>query len=130
MRLTEMVTPLKPLEAMAMRKVFVASDVGGHGARDQTASPACCFAPAIGKPGARKQSFVWSATQCCANDSTRRAQRFVREERTWTRAVRGYEGVYARVLGRASDHPMDSSLSHCRERLLCLRRFALLSPGR
>src|SRR5687767_15913868 len=30
MRLTEMVTPLKPLEAMAMRKVFVASDVGGH----------------------------------------------------------------------------------------------------
>ena len=30
MRLTNMVTPLKPLEAMAMGKVFVASDVGGH----------------------------------------------------------------------------------------------------
>lgn len=29
-KLTEMVTPLKPLEAMAMRKVVVASDVGGH----------------------------------------------------------------------------------------------------
>ncbi len=30
MRLTELVTPLKPLEAMAMEKNFIASDVGGH----------------------------------------------------------------------------------------------------
>jgi len=30
MRLTELVTPLKPLEAMAQGKVLMASDVGGH----------------------------------------------------------------------------------------------------
>jgi PEP-CTERM/exosortase A-associated glycosyltransferase len=30
MRLTELVTPLKPLEAMAARRLVVASDVGGH----------------------------------------------------------------------------------------------------
>lgn len=30
MRLTDIVTPLKPLEAMLMKKVVVASDVGGH----------------------------------------------------------------------------------------------------
>ena len=30
MRLTELVTPLKPLEAMCMQKLVVASDVGGH----------------------------------------------------------------------------------------------------
>lgn len=30
MRLTDLVTPLKPLEAMAQGKLFVASDVGGH----------------------------------------------------------------------------------------------------
>jgi glycogen(starch) synthase len=30
MRLTELVTPLKPLEAMAQGKLVVASNVGGH----------------------------------------------------------------------------------------------------
>ena len=30
MRLTELVTPLKPLEAMAQGRMLVASDVGGH----------------------------------------------------------------------------------------------------
>lgn len=30
MRLTDLVTPLKPLEAMAQRRIFIASDVGGH----------------------------------------------------------------------------------------------------
>ena len=30
MRLTELVTPLKPLEAMAQKSLFIASDVGGH----------------------------------------------------------------------------------------------------
>ena len=30
MRLTDLVTPLKPLEAMAQRRLLVASDVGGH----------------------------------------------------------------------------------------------------
>lgn len=29
-RLTELVTPLKPLEAMAMQKIVIASDIGGH----------------------------------------------------------------------------------------------------
>ena len=29
-RLTELVTPLKPLEAMAQGQLFIASDIGGH----------------------------------------------------------------------------------------------------
>src|SRR3546814_10747036 len=36
MRLTDLVTPLKPLEAMAQGSIVVASDVGGHRDREST----------------------------------------------------------------------------------------------
>ena len=43
MRLTELVTPLKPLEAMAMGKALVASDVVGIGNLFKMIVLACCF---------------------------------------------------------------------------------------
>jgi PEP-CTERM/exosortase A-associated glycosyltransferase len=100
MRLTEMVTPLKPLEAMAMRKVFVASDVGGHRELVSDGVTGVLF-----RAGAA-QSLA-DAILRVIGDAVLRERlvanglRFVREERTWTRAVRGYEPVFARVLGRA-----------------------------
>jgi glycogen(starch) synthase len=45
-RLTELVTPLKPLEAMAQGRMLVASDVGGHRELIATARPASSSAPA------------------------------------------------------------------------------------
>ena len=45
MRLTETVTPLKPLEAMAQGRLVAASDVGGHRELIQMASRERCFPP-------------------------------------------------------------------------------------
>lgn len=101
MRLTDMVTPLKPLEAMAMRKVFVASDVGGHRELVRDGLTGVLF-----RAGDRR-ALAEAVLKLVADSSLRErlaaeGLRFVREERTWTQAVRGYAPVYARLLGRAS----------------------------
>lgn len=44
MRLTELVTPLKPLEAMAQGRLLVASDVGGHRELIRDGETGCLFA--------------------------------------------------------------------------------------
>lgn len=101
MRLTDMVTPLKPLEAMAMRKAFVASDVGGHRELVQDGVTGVLF-----RAGDR-QALAEAILKVVDSDTIRErliaeGLRYVREERTWTRAVRGYAGVYAQLLGRPS----------------------------
>ena len=45
MRLTELVTPLKPLEAMAQRRLVAASDVGGHRELIRDGDTGTLFAP-------------------------------------------------------------------------------------
>src|SRR3546814_20259600 len=45
MRLTDLVTPLKPLEAMAQGKLVAASDVGGHRELIEEGAPGTLFAP-------------------------------------------------------------------------------------
>ena len=101
MRLTDMVTPLKPLEAMAMSKVFVASDVGGHRELVQDGVTGVLFR--AGDP----HELASAILKVAGDEQLRRrlatdGLRHVREERTWARAVRGYEPVYARLLGRSS----------------------------
>jgi glycosyltransferase involved in cell wall biosynthesis len=98
MRLTELVTPLKPLEAMAQGRMFVASDVGGHRELVRDGDTGTLF-PA-GSAGALvdaverllAQRAMWPAMRA-------RARRFVEAERTWTRSVAGYAPVYEAVTG-------------------------------
>ena len=97
MRLTDMVTPLKPLEAMAQGRMFVASDVGGHRelVRDGEtgflfpAGDASALARAIEAVLARRAEWPRLSAQ---------ARRFVEAERTWTRSVGRYARVYQSVL--------------------------------
>jgi glycogen(starch) synthase len=98
-RLTELVTPLKPLEAMAQGLMFVASDVGGHREliRDGEtgflfkAGDAAAMARAIDTVLARRADWPRLRAQ---------ARRFVEIERTWTTSVARYREVYGRALSR------------------------------
>jgi len=102
MRLTDLVTPLKPLEAMAMGKLVVASDVGGHrelirdghnghlfpaGSHEALAR---CLVTALQTPE------TWSSF--IAN-----GQEYVAVERNWQTSVARYPAVYAAALGRAHE---------------------------
>jgi len=98
-RLTELVTPLKPLEAMAQGRMFVASDVGGHRelVRDGEtghlfkAGDAAALAQALDKVLAQRDQWQHVRQQ---------ARKFVEVERTWAASVRRYADVYRRALQR------------------------------
>ena len=93
-RLTDIVTPLKPLEAMAQGRVLIASDVGGHRELIRDRETGVLF-PA-GDTAALAKAI---ATMLARRDDWPRlrenARRFVETERNWTRSVAHYSGVYA-----------------------------------
>lgn len=89
MRLTELVTPLKPLEAMAQGRLLVASDVGGHQELIRDGQTGILFkagsAPALaaavdGLLGRREQ---WPLLR-------EAGRRFVETERTWAASAAHY----------------------------------------
>lgn len=96
-RLTELVTPLKPLEAMAMGKLVAASDVGGHRELIRDGHTGHLFR--AGSPEALARSLIG----LLKSDGDRRevianARRFVERERTWVASVARYRDVYASAL--------------------------------
>ena len=100
-RLTELVTPLKPLEAMAQGRMFVASDVGGH--RELVHHGETGFLFRAGDVTALEQAIESVLAQRAQWPvMAAKARRFVELERTWTHSVARYRAVYARALGRAS----------------------------
>jgi len=98
MRLTELVTPLKPLEAMAQRRVLVASDVGGH--RELISDGLTGRLFKAGDEKAFAQVVVDTFAMRDRWDEFRRAGReFVEKQRNWAASVARYQGVYGRLLG-------------------------------
>ncbi|MBI1766325.1 MAG: glycosyltransferase, exosortase A system-associated [Acidobacteria bacterium] len=92
-RLTELTTPLKPLEAMAQQRVVVGSNIGGLRELIRDGETGCLVEP----------ENVAALTQCLAalvNDKGKRqalAQRgreFVVRERDWERIVERYLEIY------------------------------------
>ena len=97
MRLTEIVTPLKPLEAMAQGRTLVASDVGGHRELIRDGQTGWLFK--AGDVGALVQAIDRVFAQRGRWPTVAAAgRRFVETERTWARSVEGYARVYARLL--------------------------------
>lgn len=97
MRLTEVVTPLKPLEAMAQGRLLVASDVGGHKELIRHGETGILFK--AGDEQALAQAVIDLLNAPDSWDRIRVAgRRFVESERTWTRSVANYADVYGRLL--------------------------------
>ncbi|MFV0276503.1 MAG: TIGR04063 family PEP-CTERM/XrtA system glycosyltransferase [Parahaliea sp.] len=93
MRLTDLVTPLKPLEAMAEGKLVVASDVGGHRELIRDGDNGILFKAGSATALARALDRLYANT----GDWPRMQQsgrRYVDEERNWQASVARYQGVY------------------------------------
>lgn len=94
MRLTELVTPLKPLEAMAQGRIFVASDVGGHRELIRDGETGRLFA--AGDAGALAATVSDMLADRRHWPAMRQAgRRFVEDVRNWRNSVRNYVSVYA-----------------------------------
>lgn len=97
MRLTELVTPLKPLEAMAQGKLVAASDVGGHRELIADGETGTLFEP--DSPDALAQAVAdLFADRAAWPERRARARAFVERERNWDRSVANYAPVYERLL--------------------------------
>ncbi len=97
MRLTELVTPLKPLEAMAQEKLVAASDVGGHRELIADGETGTLFEP--DSPDALAQAVGdLFADRASWPERRARARAFVAAERNWDRSVANYAPVYARLM--------------------------------
>jgi len=98
MRLTDLVTPLKPLEAMAQGRILAASSVGGHRELIVDGKTGVLFAPDDPASLAAKvgdlldAKMLWPALR-----SAGRA--YVENERNWPVSVSRYKNIYGRLTG-------------------------------
>lgn len=103
-RLTELVTPLKPLEAMAQGRMLVASDVGGH--RELIRHGETGFLFRAGDPASLAAAIEdLLAKRPLWPQIRRQARSFVEVERTWADSVARYREVYRRALARYDRRP-------------------------
>lgn len=100
MRLTDLVTPLKPLEAMAQGRLVAASDVGGHRELIRDGETATLF-PADDPAGIAAALAALLGDRTIWDRRRARARAFVVAERNWSSNIYGYEPVYQRLLGAA-----------------------------
>jgi PEP-CTERM/exosortase A-associated glycosyltransferase len=97
MRLTDLVTPLKPLEAMAQGRLLVASDVGGHRELIRDGVTGRLFK--AGDTSSLVRTLVDVMGQREAWPAMRAAgRRFVENERNWPVSVARYAQPYAALL--------------------------------
>lgn len=94
MRLTELVTPLKPLEAMAQGCLLIASDVGGHRELIRDRENGILFrADSVEDLVSRLVELLSSRETWAGLRAAGRS--FVENDRNWKRSVERYREVYA-----------------------------------
>ncbi len=96
MRLTELVTPLKPLEAMALGRLLVASDVGGHRELIRHADTGILF-----RAGSAAALTAALGSLLDSRDSWQglrsAAREFVEAERHWIGSAVHYRPIFERL---------------------------------
>ncbi len=98
MRLTDLVTPLKPLEAMAQNKIVLASNVGGHKELIRDSENGFLFES--GDENDLKQRILEVIGCRDRWDQIKREGRsYVEAERNWAASVGRYHAVYRELLG-------------------------------
>ena len=99
MRLTDLVTPLKPLEAMAQGRLVVASDVGGHRELIEHGKTGMLFA--AGDTEALAEQVVLLLRRVDTWPVMRlQARVYVEQQRSWHASVVRYRAVYQRLAPR------------------------------
>ncbi|WP_156680639.1 TIGR04063 family PEP-CTERM/XrtA system glycosyltransferase [Sphingomonas profundi] len=99
MRLTELVTPLKPLEAMAQRRLVAASNVGGHRELIEDGVTGTLFPP--DDPAALATALAGLFADRAGWDRRRAVARaFVERDRNWSSNVSRYAPVYRKLTGK------------------------------
>lgn len=97
MRLTDLVTPLKPLEAMAQGKLVIASDVGGHKELITPGKNGYLFRAGDAPDLAAALALVLSEKQRWP-ELIAGGKDYVKTQRNWQRSVSRYEAVYGALL--------------------------------
>jgi glycogen synthase len=98
MRLTDLVTPLKPLEAMAQLRLVAASDVGGHRELIEDGVTGTLFAPDDPDSLARSVSQLFGAREIW-DERRKTGRKFVEQDRNWSSNISRYEPVYQKLTG-------------------------------
>lgn len=99
MRLTELVTPLKPLEAMAQGQLFVASDVGGHKELIEHGKTGILFK--AGDCKALSEALLGLLNDCQRWPELKaNGRHFVEVVRNWRNSVANYVAPYQRLIGQ------------------------------
>jgi len=100
MRLTELVTPLKPLEAMAQGHLLIASDVGGHRELISDGQTGVLFRAGDVTDLAAKALATLARPELAAAMRAN-GRHFVENERNWARSIANYQAIYGAALKRA-----------------------------
>lgn len=107
-RLTDLVTPLKPLEAMAQRKLVAASDVGGHreliadGVTGKLFAPDDSSACAVALAQLLDERDRWDVYRAAGLEH-------VRNWHDWAKNVERYQDVYQSLLPQAAQRNPDAA---------------------
>jgi PEP-CTERM/exosortase A-associated glycosyltransferase len=97
MRLTELVTPLKPLEAMAQGRLVVASDVGGHRELIEPGTTGELFRANNADDLVRSVLQLFSAEDLWEQRRIQ-ARQYVEQQRSWEKTVPRYKAIYEKLL--------------------------------